>query len=206
MNQSRRLRRRCSPTPAPRGGYGAAPPASRVANALAARRACGPPLTPEPLRPLTRKRCGQGGALPATLRGAQHQQSRSNPYKSSLYGFRGLPVERQRQIAAHERREREDAIALEAYKQQALADRLLADLNAWELAGRLRAYVTMLSERVETMNDDGERSAAIEWLEWCETYLAEHDPATKAITMPGTVKWPVQHRVIVATVTNWIGV
>jgi hypothetical protein len=91
MNQSRRLRRRCSPTPAPRGGYGAAPPASRVANALAARRACGPPLTPEPLRPLTRKRCGQGGALPATLRGAQHQQSRSNPYKSSLYGFRGLP-------------------------------------------------------------------------------------------------------------------
>jgi hypothetical protein len=92
MNQSRRLRRRCSPTPAPRGGYGAAPPASRVANALAARRACGPPLTPEPLRPLTRKRCGQGGALPATLRGAQHQQSRSNPYKSSLYGFRGLPM------------------------------------------------------------------------------------------------------------------
>jgi hypothetical protein len=35
---------------------------------------------------LTRKRCGQGGALPATPRGAQHQQSRSNPYKSSLYG------------------------------------------------------------------------------------------------------------------------
>ena len=75
-----------SPTPAPRGGYGAAPPDSRVAIALAARRASGPPLTPEPLRPLTRKRCGAGGALPATPRGAQHQQSRSNPYKPSLYG------------------------------------------------------------------------------------------------------------------------
>ena len=32
-----------------------------------------------------------GGALPATPRGAQHQQSRSNPYKSSLYGSRGWP-------------------------------------------------------------------------------------------------------------------
>ena len=29
-----------------RAGYGAAPPASRVATAIAGRRACGPPLTP----------------------------------------------------------------------------------------------------------------------------------------------------------------
>jgi hypothetical protein len=93
-------------------------------------------------------------------------------------------AERQRQIAARERREREDAIALAAYKQQVLADRLLADLNAWELASRLRAYLTMLTERVEVMTDDRERSAAIEWLEWCETYVAEHDPAAKEITMP----------------------
>jgi hypothetical protein len=34
------------------------------------------------------------------------------------------------------------------------------------------------------MTDDRERSAAIEWLEWCETYVAEHDPAAKEITMP----------------------
>jgi hypothetical protein len=80
-------------------------------------------------------------------------------------------------------------IALEAYKQQALADRLLADLNAWELANRFRAYLTMLSERVEVMTDDGERSSAIEWLDWCETYVAEHDPASKAIAMP-TVRPP----------------
>src|SRR5881392_2859106 len=41
-------------------GYGAAPPASRVATAIATRRPCGPPLTPEPLRPLTRSGTGQG--------------------------------------------------------------------------------------------------------------------------------------------------
>ena len=39
--------------------YRAAPPASRVAVAIAARRACGPPLTPESLRPLTAQRHGQ---------------------------------------------------------------------------------------------------------------------------------------------------
>ena len=43
-----------------RAGYGAAPPASRVATAIAARRACGPPLTPEPLQPLTAQCQGQG--------------------------------------------------------------------------------------------------------------------------------------------------
>ena len=47
--------RGCSAAP----GYRAAPPASRVAVAIAARRACGPPLTPESLRPLTAQRHGQ---------------------------------------------------------------------------------------------------------------------------------------------------
>jgi len=67
---------------------------------------------------------------------------------------------------------------------------LVIDLHAWELASRLRAYLAMLSERVQAMTDDGERAAAIEWLEWCETYAAEQDPATNAITMP-TVRAPV---------------
>ena len=93
-------------------------------------------------------------------------------------------AERRRQIAARERREREDAVSLEAYKQQALADRLVADLEAWELASRLRAYLTMLSERVEAMTNDNERSAAAEWLEWCIRYAAEHDPSAKTIAMP----------------------
>ncbi|MGV0578101.1 hypothetical protein ABQE57_05940 [Mycolicibacterium elephantis] len=98
-------------------------------------------------------------------------------------------AERQRQMAARERRVHEDAIVLEAYHQQALADRLLADLHAWEPTGRLRAYLTMLSERVEAMTDHDERSAAFEWLEWCTRYVAEHDPAAKTIAMP-TVRSP----------------
>jgi hypothetical protein len=52
--------------------YRAAPPASRVAVAIAARRACGPPLTPESLRPLTAQRHGQAQQpLPAPPHAAQ---------------------------------------------------------------------------------------------------------------------------------------
>src|SRR5262245_21198800 len=76
------------PSAAP--GYGAAPPASRVATAIATRRAYGPPLTPEPLRPLrhTAARAG-AAALPAGPRGAQQHLSRSNPYKqvSTVPGY-----------------------------------------------------------------------------------------------------------------------
>ena len=46
-------------------GYGPVPPASRVAAAIAARRACGPPLTPEPRRPPSRSSTGRRTALPA---------------------------------------------------------------------------------------------------------------------------------------------
>ncbi len=61
-----------------RAGYGAAPPASRVATAIAARRACGPPLTPEPLRPLTAQWQGAGAKpLPAGPHGA-HDQAQHN--------------------------------------------------------------------------------------------------------------------------------
>jgi hypothetical protein len=58
MNPTPRLPRRHSP-PSAAPGYGAAPPASRVATAIATRRTYGPPLTPEPLRPLTAQRHGQ---------------------------------------------------------------------------------------------------------------------------------------------------
>jgi hypothetical protein len=98
-------------------------------------------------------------------------------------------AEQRRQVAARERRDREDAIALVEHKQQALADRLIADLDAWELAGRLRAYIAVLRERVETMTDEGERTAGAEWLDWCEQYVAEQDPIMKPIAMP-TVRPP----------------
>jgi hypothetical protein len=56
-------------------------------------------------------------------------------------------------------------------------------------AGRLRAYLTVLRDRVDAMTDQRERAAAVEWLEWCERYAAAHDPATKPIVM-STVRPP----------------
>jgi len=47
--------------------------------------ACGPPLTPEPLRPLRQEHAGRPGACPARGRGAR-------AHESSLYGIRGLPT------------------------------------------------------------------------------------------------------------------
>lgn len=44
-------------------GYEAAPPASRVAARSLTRRACGPPLTPQPLRPLPHNGTGRAKAL-----------------------------------------------------------------------------------------------------------------------------------------------
>ncbi len=98
-------------------------------------------------------------------------------------------AEQRRQIAAREQRERENEIAIEQYRQQALADRLVADLNLWELAGRLRAYLAVQRVRVEAMTDPVQRVSAAAWLDWCETYTAEHDPTTKSISMP-TVRPP----------------
>jgi hypothetical protein len=66
-------------------GYGAAPSGFKGRNAIAARRASGPPLTPEPLRPLTgaaaRARAGAGApARPnnAALNGSYQDQIPTN--------------------------------------------------------------------------------------------------------------------------------
>jgi hypothetical protein len=67
-------------------GYGAAPPGSRALR-VATRRAYGPPLTPEPLRPLTAQRHGQEQS-PAR---PNARRSQPRPTKQSLYGSRGLP-------------------------------------------------------------------------------------------------------------------
>jgi hypothetical protein len=65
MNPAGRLRRRGLLWLGAAPGYGPVPPASRVAAAIAARRAGGPPLTPEPLRPATSSGTGRRRALPA---------------------------------------------------------------------------------------------------------------------------------------------
>lgn len=69
--------------------YGAAPPASRVAPRSLRDGPTGPPLTPEPLRPLTRSGTGRTSspARPAARR--RHNVTRS--LQINLYGFRGWP-------------------------------------------------------------------------------------------------------------------
>jgi hypothetical protein len=88
------------------------------------------------------------------------------------------------EIEAQKRRDRADDLAREAYMKQALADHLIGDLEAWELAGRLRNYLRAMTERIERIADDDERSAAIEWLEWCERFTTEREPFNKPIQTP----------------------
>ena len=96
-------------------------------------------------------------------------------------------AERRAEIEKRDRQAREDELARQAYVQHALGERLVADMEAWELNGRLHGYVAILRERVNDMTDMEEQSAATEWLDWCDRYVADHDPSTKPIVMP-TVK------------------
>ena len=75
-----------------RGRMRGRPSGLKGASAIAAHGPAGPPLTPEPLRPLNAQPARAGARpLPAGRAALEPRQSRSNPYKPSLYGFRGLP-------------------------------------------------------------------------------------------------------------------
>ena len=95
-----------------------------------------------------------------------------------------MEAERLVEIEAQKRREREDELAREAYTQQSLADQLIADLEEWEVVGRLRGYLRATAARIEHITNDDGRSAAVEWLEWCENYATERDPLVKPIKTP----------------------
>jgi hypothetical protein len=98
-------------------------------------------------------------------------------------------AERLALIAQRERELRQDELARNAFVQHKLGERFVADMQAWELAARLRQYLDHLRERAASITDDAERRAADEWLHWCERYAAEHDPATNPLAMP-TVRPP----------------
>jgi hypothetical protein len=93
-------------------------------------------------------------------------------------------AERRAEIEKRERQQRQDELAGDAYVQHALGRRLIADLEAWELTARLGLYLLKLREGVDAMTDAAERDTAIEWLDWCERYIAESDPSLKPIAMP----------------------
>ena len=68
----------------------AAPPASRVATAIAARRAYGPPLTPQPLRPLTAQ-SARAGAQPLPARTARRSAHiKIKPLQTKSLRFEGI--------------------------------------------------------------------------------------------------------------------
>jgi hypothetical protein len=98
-------------------------------------------------------------------------------------------AERQAEIEKRQRQAREDVLARGAYIQDALGRRLVAAMEAWELTGRLRQYVEVLRDRIGMMTDTAEQVAALDWLSWCDRYVAEHDPSRQPIVMP-TIKSP----------------
>lgn len=93
-------------------------------------------------------------------------------------------AERLAEIEKQKRREREDELAREAYVQHSLGERLVADLEAWELVTRLRCYLAEMAESIERITDDDGRAAAVKWMEWCEWDAAERDPLMKPIQLP----------------------
>lgn len=105
-------------------------------------------------------------------------------------------AERRAAIEAQKRRERENELARKAYTQQALADAMIADLDAWELVGRLERFLTEMEKRIGHLTDEHERARAIEWLGWCQRFMAERDPFSKPIQTP-SVKPPAYSDVAV---------
>lgn len=87
-------------------------------------------------------------------------------------------------IEEEKRRERQDELARQAYVEDELGKRLIADVDAWEFAGRLRAYLNAMAERIKALEDPDERSAAEEWLVWCHRYGEERNPLERAICKP----------------------
>lgn len=81
----------------------------------------------------------------------------------------------------------------------------MADLEAWELDGRLRNYLVAMAERIERIADDDERSAAIKWLEWCEHYTTERDPLNKPIRTPTVSARLQRHCAISKAPRVWCG-
>jgi hypothetical protein len=93
-------------------------------------------------------------------------------------------AERLAEIAKHKRTERENELAHQAYVQHKLGERLIADLEDWELVARLRDYLAGMAEHIECITADEQRAAAVEWLQWCKQYMAKRDPFAKPIRQP----------------------
>lgn len=91
---------------------------------------------------------------------------------------------RLKEIEKQERRAREDGLATEAYCKHALGERLVADLDEWELSARLGHYLSLMAQHVDLIDGADERAAAGEWLAWCRRYASERNPLVRPIRTP----------------------
>lgn len=92
--------------------------------------------------------------------------------------------QRRAEIARHERRDREDVVATEAYYEQCRIDRLLNDFEGWDRRRRMIVFLDEMEQYAAQLEAHSDREAAPEWAEWCRGYVAKLDPFARAMRMP----------------------
>lgn len=97
-------------------------------------------------------------------------------------------AERLAEIKRQEEEDRRDELARTAYFQHRLGSHLRADLEAWELVGRLDQYLAAMRARIDETDPEA-RAEGVEWLAWCEQFQQDIDPLRKAIKKP-SIKEP----------------
>ena len=97
-------------------------------------------------------------------------------------------AERRAEIKRQEEEDRRDELARTAYFQHRLGSHLRADLEAWELVGRLDQYLAAMRARIDETDPEA-RAEGVEWLAWCEHFQQDIDPLRKAIKKP-SIKEP----------------
>lgn len=106
----------------------------------------------------------------------------------ALIDMERTDAERQAEIKRQDEHERRDELARQAYLQHSLSEHLKADLEAWELAGRLEHYLSAMRARIDHADDEDARAAGVEWLTWCERFQEGLDPLEGSIRMPNIPK------------------
>lgn len=96
----------------------------------------------------------------------------------------GKEAERRAAIEKREHEDRENALAREEYVEHALGERLVADVNRWELSKKLRAYLAEMDDQIQQIADVDDRQAAVDWFAWCTEYAAKQDPFVRPVRRP----------------------
>lgn len=94
--------------------------------------------------------------------------------------------ERLAQIEQQARRERENELATEAYYEQRRVEHFLGAFDAWEKHGRMVVFLGVMTEHVRQIEHEGDRAAALDWLEWCRAYVDKSDPLSGSIQLVDT--------------------